>query len=97
MNGKPMGKDRAIQHVSVSSYTRLSENTHQKLAYDFIIEHMRKHTPSSQYAETESTAIHMDSFGYIALQQPLEALNIVYPFSEFEKGYNSHAGRISNT
>jgi len=84
MNGKPMGKDRAVQHVPIFLH-KLSENTHQKLAYDFIIDHMRKHNPVLQNTETESTAIQMDSFGYIALQQPLEALNIVYPFSEFDK------------
>jgi hypothetical protein len=76
MNGKPMGKDRAVQHVPIFLH-KLSENTHQKLAYDFIIDHMRKHNPVLQNTETESTAIQMDSFGYIALQQPLEALNIV--------------------
>ena len=84
MNGKPMGKDNAIQHIPVFLH-RFSEDTHQKLAYDFIIEHMRKYNPVLQNAETETTAIHLDSFGYIALQQPLEALNIVYPFSEFEE------------
>ena len=86
MNGKPLGNENVVRHLPIFLHRLPEDSDHyQKKAYDFIIQHMRQHSPAIQSDETETTAIQLDSFGYIALQQPLEALNMVYPFSEFDK------------
>ena len=83
MNGKPLDKERAIKHIPIYLH-RFSDSSYQSRVYDFMIQHMRKNSAVLQNDETETTAIKLDSFGYIALQSPLEALNMVYPFSDFE-------------
>lgn len=83
MNGKPLDKMRAIQHIPIF-LNSLKENGYQKKVYEFVVQHMKKNELLTK-TDDISTTLHMDSFGYIALQYPLEALNMVYPFSEFEK------------
>jgi hypothetical protein len=83
MNGKPLDTMRSIQHIPIF-LNSLSENSYQKKVYEFVVQHMKNNELLTKSDEI-STTIHMDSFGYIALQYPLEALNIVYPFSDFEK------------
>jgi hypothetical protein len=83
MNGKPMDISRIIKHLPIYlNKFNDSINNYQNRVYRFVVDHMGKYNPMEEDA---TTAIKMDSFGYIALQRPLEALNIVYPFSEFDK------------
>lgn len=83
MNGKPMDISRIIKHLPIYlNKFNDSKNNYQNRVYRFVVDHMGKYNPMEEDA---TTAIKMDSFGYIALQRPLEALNIVYPFSEFDK------------
>lgn len=94
MNGKPLDTDRTIRHIPVF-LNSLNADSYQKTVYDFVVKHMKNNELLAK-SDDISTTIQMDSFGYIALQYPLEALNIVYPFSEFTKFIKTQ-GQIKST
>jgi len=66
-----------IQKLQVFINT-VSPDTYQMRAYSALIKHMSEKDDQLQNFEE------MQSFGYIILQRPLEALNIVYPNPEMD-------------
>ena len=91
MSGKPIDPTKKIEHLPL--YLTTIHDIQQK-GYNLIIKSLRnkiKEKPelSNQpnvldLANDDSTIIQMDSFGYTALQAPLEALNIVYPHADLD-------------
>ena len=83
MNGSTI--EEPIQHVPVF-VTPIGE--YQKKGYQFIMNHLRAssfdYTTKTGKARLMPTFENMESFGYTLLQTPLEALNIVYPNTEFD-------------
>ncbi len=68
---------------------RVPKTTYQSRAYLAMMEHMRKrtngyYTTKGKYTEMPSFE-NMESFGYILLQKPIEALNVVFPNESFEQ------------
>jgi hypothetical protein len=68
---------------------RLAKTTFQARAYFAMMEYMRKrtngyYTTKGKFREMPSFE-NMESFGYIMLQKPIEALNVVYPSDAFER------------
>jgi len=60
---------------------------YQRQAYDFVIQHLlqRSFSTMNAYGETREmpTFENMESFGYTHLREPLQSLNIVYPYVGF--------------
>jgi hypothetical protein len=68
---------------------RLAKTTFQSRAYFAMMEYMRKrtngyYTTKGKFREMPSFE-NMESFGYIMLQKPIEALNVVYPSEAFDR------------
>lgn len=81
MNGKPMDPQQTIKYLPLF-LTTLRPNGHQQRVYDYVIKYMRTYDPT---IHVDIDPSQMDSFGYIALQRPLEALNMTYPWYDFEQ------------
>ena len=69
---------------------------YQRVAYGFIMNHLRNKTfimtnKFGQVRELPSFE-NMDSFGYILLMQPLEALNITFPYPNLAEGNEGNEG-----
>jgi hypothetical protein len=88
MNTKPITEP--ITHIPV--YLN-SIGEHQRKGYDFIIQYL--FTKSTKVANAFGKMYNMpafdemDAFGYTLLQNPLEALNIVYPNTQFDEIVNN--------
>jgi hypothetical protein len=84
MNKKPI--EVPLQHVPVY-LTPVGK--YQEKAYEFLMETMRKKTFTTKTIYGEERIMpsfeNMESFGYMYLQQPLEALNMVYPSTALDK------------
>jgi hypothetical protein len=63
---------------------------YQKKGYDFIIKQIKEE--SGELADDD-----METFGFIRLQRPLEALDMVYPSEEFDSGAGGSQGQGSPT
>ena len=72
-NSKPI-----LQPIETLSLYKSPIGKYQEKGYDMIIESLLSMEMFTG-KEDESTFEDMDAFGYITLQRPLEALNIVYP------------------
>ena len=84
MNKKPV--DAPLKHVPVY----MNENgSYQSQLYNYIITNMMTKpfaTANLNSPEREMPSFeNMESFGYTQLKEPLEALNIVFPYSNFGK------------
>lgn len=75
-NSKPI-----IQPIETLSLYKSPIGKYQEKGYDMIIESLLSGDMFTAKREG-SVFDDMDAFGYITLQRPLEALNIVYPHSE---------------
>jgi hypothetical protein len=84
MNEKPI--ETPLQHIPVYN-TSIGE--YQQKGYDFIMNNLRNKSiiRTDKYGKQTimPTFENLDSFGYTLLQVPLEALNIVYPSSQFDE------------
>ena len=83
MNKRPI--DAPLQHLPVYA-TEIGE--YQQKGYDYIINHLRNKTFNvTDMQGTERvmpTFENMESFGFMNLKQPLEALNMVFPNSALD-------------
>ena len=68
INGKPITDDNKLKNLSLY-ITELG--SYQSIGYEYIVS---KLTP-----EDTSDVDKIDALGYIQLQRPLEALNMIYP------------------
>jgi Helicase conserved C-terminal domain len=84
MNRRPIESPLKYVPVYLSS-----TGPYQQRAYNFLMETMRKKSFSTQTLYGEERMLpsfeNMESFGYMYLQQPLEALNITYPSSKLDR------------
>lgn len=68
--------------------------TYQNKVYTYIIDRLKQKASDTEDEQRNMpTFDNMDSFGYIMLQRPLEALNISYPSEEFDEYLNKSLGR----
>lgn len=75
LNGRPLA-----QTMEVVSLYLTSPGDYQQRGYDYIID--RLHAGDFRMGGKEMPSFaNMEAFGYTMLQRPLEALNIVYPYS----------------
>ena len=87
LNGK-----RIIQNLEKVSVYLTNIGSYQQQGYNYIIEQLKsgnlgpagKNTPSFE---------NMESFGYVLLQRPLEALNIIYPSKKFDEILGKNDGK----
>lgn len=84
MNKKQIMEEDRLQHFPIY----LTPNgEYQELVYRSIIKNMLEKTYVTTTAQGQRREMpsfeNMDGFGYTYLKEPLEALNIVYPSSEF--------------
>jgi hypothetical protein len=88
MNLKPI--DVPLKNIPVYS-SQIGD--YQSYGYDFIMKNLRTksfNVTNIYGKEREMPSFeNMDTFGYTVLQQPLEALNIVYPNPEFDNYLSS--------
>ena len=85
LNGKTIEEPLKHSPVFISPI-----GEYQAKGYDFVMNHLRNKSFSTtnKFGEVRElpTFDNMDSFGYILLMQPLEALNIVFPHPEIKAG-----------
>jgi len=94
MNSKPV--DEQLNYVPVFT-TNIGE--YQEKCYDYIMFNLRTNSFKSSTERDMPSFENMESFGYNTLQQPLEALNMVYPNKEFDnllQEYIQHKQEIAN-
>ena len=84
LNGKEI--IQGIEHLDLYK-TNIGEE--QEKGYNYIIKYLSTNTKSNKTSKTSlnklSSFESMDSFGYTLLTNPLEALNIVYPFDNLNE------------
>ena len=85
MNLKPI--DEPLGHIPVFT-TSIGE--YQAKCYDYIMFNLRTNLFKSSRERDMPSFENMESFGYNTLQQPLEALNMVYPNEEFDNLFQEY-------
>jgi hypothetical protein len=84
LNNKPINEP--LQHIDLYM-TKLSP--YQKLVYNYIIDNLK--TKADKRGKSFDN---LDSFGYNDLQQPLEALNITYPYEDFNENSKTSINQL---
>lgn len=75
------GKD-IIQHLEILSVYLVETGSYQQKGYNYIINKLKEIGLTKGMPSFEN----MESIGYILLQRPLEALNIIYPHPDLVDG-----------
>ena len=87
LNGK-----RIIQNLEKVSVYLTNTGPYQQQGYNYIIEHLKSGN-FGPVGRNNPSFENMESFGYILLQRPLEALNIIYPSKKFDEILSKNDGK----